>query len=288
MVRAGERDQLLHPAPAARPADRGRRLSRPTVDDLVRADAALGDGGSDLFREANPDAIGNYDALEEGLAFDSQNRVVPTETSYISLVYSQNDIDAPKTLDDLLRPAYEGALLTQDPTRSETGLGFLLRTIENKGEDDYLEYWSALQDNGVQILGSWSDAYAAYSNGEASIVMSYATDQVFAARSDEDVSEHLVAFPNSQSIAYIAGIAGFAGSENTELVDRFTEFMLSPRVQSKVTVLNRGLPGCDEREPAGELRRPASCPSEDDQLQLRSALSRPERLARRVVEAGLG
>jgi thiamine transport system substrate-binding protein len=98
----------------------------------VRADAALGDGGSDLFREANPDAIGNYDALEEGLAFDSQNRVVPTETSYISLVYSQNDIDAPKTLDDLLRPAYEGALLTQDPTRSETGLGFLLRTIENK------------------------------------------------------------------------------------------------------------------------------------------------------------
>jgi len=242
MVRAGERDQLLHPAPAARPADRGRRLSRPTVDDLVRADAALGDGGSDLFREANPDAIGNYDALEEGLAFDSQNRVVPTETSYISLVYSQNDIDAPKTLDDLLRPAYEGALLTQDPTRSETGLGFLLRTIENKGEDGYLEYWSALQDNGVQILGSWSDAYAAYSNGEAPIVMSYATDQVFAARSDEDVSEHLVAFPNSQSIAYIAGIAGFAGSENTELVDRFTEFMLSPRVQSKVTVLNVAFP----------------------------------------------
>jgi thiamine transport system substrate-binding protein len=73
-------------------------------------------------------------------------------------------------------------------------------------------------------------------------VTSYATDQVFAARSDEDMSQHWVAFLNNQSIAYIAGIAGFAGSENTELVDRFTEFMLSPRVQSKVAVLNVAFP----------------------------------------------
>jgi thiamine transport system substrate-binding protein len=213
-----------------------------TVDNLVRADAALGDGGGELFRKANPDAIANDDALKEGLAFDSQNRVVPTETSYISLVYSKNDIDAPKTLDDLLRPAYEGALITQDPTQSETGLGFLLQTIEDKGEDGYLEYWSALQENGVQILGSWSDAYAAYSNNEAPIVMSYATDQVFAARGDEDMSEHQVAFLNNQGVAYVAGIAAFADSERTGLVDRFTEFMLSPRVQSKVAVLNVAFP----------------------------------------------
>ena len=211
-----------------------------TVDNLVRADAALGD--TKLFAPSNTEEIANYGALKEGLSFDAGNRVIPTETSYISLVYNENRIEAPETLDDLLKPACEGALITEDPTQSETGLGFLLQTIENEGEDGYLEYWEALQENNVRILGSWSDAYAAYSNGEAPIVMSYATDQVFAARGDEDMSEHQVAFLNNQGVAYVAGIGTFADSERAGLVDQFTEFMLSPRVQSKVAVLNVAFP----------------------------------------------
>ena len=222
-----------------------------TVEELVRVDRELGTnadssggGGNQggLFAPAETEPIANYDAIKSKLEFDSANRVIPVGTSYVSLVYDESAIEAPSTFADLLEPAYEGALIAENPTQGATGLRFLLQSIAARGEDGYLNYWSELLNNGTTVLGSWSDSYAAYSDGEAPMVVSYSTDQVFAERAGEDLSQHQVAFLDDGAVPYTDGIATFEETDETDLANTFASFMLSPRVQARTAVLNVGLP----------------------------------------------
>jgi thiamine transport system substrate-binding protein len=90
----------------------------------------------------------------------------------------------------------------------------------------------------VRILGSWSDAYAAYENGEAPMVVSYSTDQVYAQQAGQDLSRHQVGFLNDQAYANPEGVARFATSERAELAERFVEFLFEPEVQGEIARRN--------------------------------------------------
>lgn len=206
---------------------------------LAHIDARIGD--TVLFEETDASSLANGDHIQERYRFDTSNRVVPFGASFISFVYDENAVEAPDTYEKLTQPAYEDALIVPNPQNSETGEMFLLMTINEYGADGYLEYWQRLQDNGVSILGSWGDAYNAYSNAEAPIVVSYSTDQVFAERFDSPMSRHQIAFPNGQGYAYIEGMAKFAGTEKPDLADRFMEFVLEPDVQQEIAKRNVAL-----------------------------------------------
>ncbi|PSP73113.1 thiamine ABC transporter substrate-binding protein [Halobacteriales archaeon QS_3_64_16] len=232
-----------------------------TVEELVRGTGGSGSGGG-LFAPADTEPIANYDAIKPKLGFDSANRVIPVGTSYVSLVYDETAIEAPSTFADLLEPAYEGALIAENPSQGATGLRFLLQTIAARGEDGYLEYWSELLDNGAQVLGSWSDSYAAYSNGEAPMVISYSTDQVFAERAGEDLSEHQVAFLDNGAVPYTDGIATFEETDKTDLANTFASFMLSPRVQAKTAELNVGLPAVTNATLPNDFQQLVAVPDE--------------------------
>ncbi len=206
---------------------------------LAHIDAKLGD--TSLFETTALSSIENADGIAERYRFDTTDRVVPFGASYISLVYDEDRVPTPETYEDLTKPAYEDGLIVPNPQSSETGEMFLLMTINEYGED-YLDYWRRLQENGVRILGSWGDAYNAYSNGEAPVVVSFSTDQVFAERFDEPMSEHQVAFPSDQGYAYIEGVAKFAGTEQPDLVEEFMSFIVDPEVQVEVAKRNVALP----------------------------------------------
>jgi thiamine transport system substrate-binding protein len=250
-----------------------------TVEELVRVDRELGTnadgsggtngtgtggsgGGGGLFAPADTEPIANYDAIKPELGFDSANRVIPVGTSYVSLVYDETAIEAPSTFADLLEPAYEGALIAENPTQGATGLRFLLQTIAARGEDGYLNYWSELLNNGTTVLGSWSDSYAAYSDGEAPMVISYSTDQVFAERAGEDLSEHQVAFLDNGAVPYTDGIATFEETDKTDLANTFASFMLSPRVQAKTAELNVGLPAVTNATLPNDFQQLVAVPDE--------------------------
>ncbi|KTG07964.1 ABC transporter substrate-binding protein [Haloprofundus marisrubri] len=210
---------------------------------LIRVDENV-DG--ELFASVDSGAVEGRDAVKSGLEFDPQERAVPYDTGYISLVYNENQATAPETFDGLLRPEFEGDLLAQDPQSSATGQAFLLHTIKAKGEDGYLDYWSQLQDNGVRVLGKWEDAYAAYSNGEAPMVVSYSTDQVFANAEGEDLSEHQIRFLNGEAYANPEGMARFADAPSPDLANQFLSFMLRPEVQAEIAVRNVAFPAISD------------------------------------------
>jgi len=229
------------------------------TEKLLRIDRKL---DAPLFDSFEADDLAGRGDVKEGLEFDPQGRAIPYDTGYVCLVWNENEVQAPETFDGLLDPALAGDLITQNPTSSTTGRAFLLHTIAAKGEDGYLDYWQRLQDNDVRVLGTWSDAYNAYSNGEAPMVVSYSTDQVYANRSGADMSEHQIRFLNDQGYANPEGMARFAGTDVPDLARRFVEFVLTPEVQAEIAVRNVQFPATTTAELPGEYGEYAKEPPE--------------------------
>ncbi|MFB6219929.1 MAG: thiamine ABC transporter substrate binding subunit [Halolamina sp.] len=212
------------------------------VDSLIRLDDKL--ETDQLLAEAP--SLENGDNIKDTLRFDPQGRTVPYDTGYISLVWNATadggEFTAPKTFDGLLKDEYQGDLLAQNPASSATGRAFLLHTIKAKGENGYLDYWQGLQENDVRILGSWGDAYGAYGEGEAPMVVSYSTDQVYANRYEQDMQKHQLRFLNDQGYANPEGMARFVTSEKADLANSFMEFLLRPEVQGQIAARNVQFP----------------------------------------------
>ncbi|GAB7092299.1 thiamine ABC transporter substrate binding subunit [Halorubrum luteum] len=223
------------------------------TDDLVRIDDRLDD---ELFATGGLDGIDGLDDVREGLWFDPRDRAVPYATNYISLVYDGTETDAPATFEGLLDEEHRGALITQNPGASTTGRAFLLHTVHRFGADDlggadgddeydYLDFWADLQDNDVRVLGSWNDAYAAWSGGEAPMVVSYSTDQVFADMEGADLAEHQVRFLNDQAYANPEAAAVFTDADEPDLAREFVQFLLDPEVQGEIAQRNVQFPATD-------------------------------------------
>ncbi|MFC7138360.1 thiamine ABC transporter substrate binding subunit [Halosimplex aquaticum] len=223
-----------------------------TPENLVKADRETGDGES-LFTSVDTSALSNVGHVVDDYRFDPQERAIPVGASYISLVYNQHafderGVDAPQTFDDLASDPYENGLIVPNPQNSETGLEFLFWTVDHFGEDGYLDYWSKLMNNGTQILKDWGTAYDAYSKGEAPMVVSFSTDQVYADRYDQDMAKHQIGFPNGEGYAYVEGAAPFTGTDKMGLATEFIDFVLQPEIQAEIAQRNVALPAVDNAD----------------------------------------
>jgi thiamine transport system substrate-binding protein len=226
---------------------------------LIRIDEKLSEP---LFAPVEEGALSRREEVKSSLEFDPKGRAVPYDTGYICLVWNEEATTAPETFDGLLASEHAGELIVQNPTSSATGQAFLLHTVAAKGEEGYLDYWEALKENDVRVLGNWEDAYNAYSNGEAPMVVSYSTDQVYANRYDEPMAEHQIRFLNDQGYANPEGMARFAGSDRTERVNEFMDFVLTPEVQAEIAVRNVQFPATTTAELPAEFAEYAHEPPE--------------------------
>lgn len=98
--------------------------------------------------------------------------------------FAAHDLAPPRTLDDLLDPAYEGLLVTPGASSSSPGFAFLLATIGKYGVDGWQDYWTRLLDNGAKIVSDWSEAYevdftAGGGGGDRPLVVSYHSSPPF-------------------------------------------------------------------------------------------------------------
>ena len=226
---------------------------------LIRIDEKLSEP---LFAPVEEGAVSRRGEVKSSLEFDPQGRAVPYDTGYICLVWNERETTAPETFDGLLDPAHAGELIVQNPTSSATGTAFLLHTIAAKGEEGYLDYWKQLKDNDVRVLGNWEDAYNAYSNGEAPMVVSYSTDQVFANEYGEPMEEHQLRFLNDQGYANPEGMARFAESTKEGLTNEFMDFVLSPEIQAGIAVRNVQFPATTTAELPADFAKYAHAPPE--------------------------
>ncbi len=227
-----------------------------TTEDLVRVDEQLDDP---LF--ASGLTIDGQDDIIDGLDFDPEDRAVPFNTGYICPVYDSTETDAPETFEELREADHAGNLIAQEPG-STVGLAFMLHTIYQYGEEEYLDFWADLQEGGATFLGSWADAYDAWMGGESPMVISYSTDQVFAAGDDRDLDKHQIQFLDDQAYANPEGMAVFEQADNPDLAEEFLEFMLTPEIQGEVAENNVVFPATETAELSEEYAELAHEPPE--------------------------
>jgi thiamine transport system substrate-binding protein len=228
------------------------------TDELVRADEQL---DTRLFRALDGEIAGS-DAIKSDLEIDPDGRAIPYDTGYISLVYDESASTAPATFDDLTDAEYAESLITQNAQQSDPGRAFLLWSIDAKGTDSYLDYWEDLVDNGVTVMSDWQPAYNAYTDGEAPMVVSYSTDQVFYHGEDVNMARHQVGFLNDQGYANPEAMALFDGSDSADTARQFMEFMLTDTAQANIATRNVQFPAVEGVDPGDDFSKYAIEPPE--------------------------
>lgn len=126
----------------------------------------------------------DLDAVPAEFRLDPTHELTPIDFGDVCVNYdraalSDRGIAAPTSLDDLVRPEYEGMLVVENAASSSPGLAFLLATIAQYG-DGWRDYWGDLRANGVEVVDGWEQAYFSEfagggQGGTAPLVVSYAS-----------------------------------------------------------------------------------------------------------------
>ncbi|MFW5714517.1 MAG: thiamine ABC transporter substrate-binding protein [Brevefilum sp.] len=178
---------------------------------------------------------------------DPDNHALPVDYGDVCINYDkayleENDLDVPISLEELTEPRYEGLLVTENPATSSPGLAFLMATIAQFGEDGYLDYWSALDENGLVVVSDWETAY--YSNfsgstgqGPQPFVVSYgsspAAEVYFAEDPPEEAPTASIIGPNT-CFRQIEFVGILDGTQNRDLAEAWVDFMLSVPFQEDI------------------------------------------------------
>jgi thiamine transport system substrate-binding protein len=118
-----------------------------------------------------------------------EHRVTPIDygdicVNYDKAYFNKNKIEPPQTFDDLIKPEFKNLLVTENASTSSPGLGFVLGTAAQYGDDGWESYWEKLKANGVKVVDGWEQAYyqefsgstdGKKAGGDRPLVVSYAS-----------------------------------------------------------------------------------------------------------------
>ena len=147
--------------------------------------------------------------------------------------FAEHDVAPPRTLDDLVKPAYDGLTAVPGATTSSTGLAFMLGTIGKYG-DGWSSWWQKLVANGADITDGWTQAYETDftqggGHGKDPIVVSYDSSPAFTVPKGSDSSTTKALLDTCFRQVEYAGV--LTGAANPEGAEAFVEFLLGPDVQ---------------------------------------------------------
>ncbi len=219
--------------------------------DAPLADVFYGVDNTFLSRALTEDIFEAYDspllaAIPPEFQLDApQNRALPVDFGDVCLNYEvayfqENQLPPPASLEDLLKPAYKGLTVVENPATSSPGLAFLFATVGHFGEDGYLDFWRGMVENDVRVVNDWEAAY--YSEftrwgGERPIVVSYGSSPPFEVIfAEEPLDEPPTAAVTGEGSCFrqIEFVGILKGTENRDLAEKFVDFMLSPAFQEDI------------------------------------------------------
>lgn len=224
---------------------------------ILTKDAPLGDvyygvDNTFLSRALDEDIFETYASplltdIPDQFKLDGQNRALPVDygdvcINYDKAYFAANNLAVPQSLDDLLKPEYEGLLVVENPAVSSPGLAFLLATIAQYGEDGYLTYWQQLKDNGLVVVNDWGTAYytnfsASSGKGPQPMVVSYATSpaaEVIYATEPLDEAPTASIIGENTCFRQIEFVGIIKNTPNRDLAEKFVDYMLSVPFQEDI------------------------------------------------------
>ncbi len=183
-----------------------------------------------LSRAENAGVLESYEPVDEG----------DICVNYDKNWFATRKITPPTTFEDLVKPDYAGLLVTQDPTASSPGLGFLLATIAHFGENDWQNFWEDLVDNGTKIVSDWTTAYTVEFSGSSGkgkypLVVSYGSsppaEVVYSAT---PVTEPPTAVVESTCFRQTEYVGVLRGTPNRDIARKLVDYLLDTPFQESM------------------------------------------------------
>lgn len=211
------------------------------------ADVLFGIDDTFLSRALEEEIFVEYEAEDLDTVdpdlIDRQFRVTPIDFGDVCINYDkewfeQTSLQVPTDIEALEANLYAEHLTVEHPATSSPGLAFMLATIDEFGEEGWLDYWADLRDAGVNVVSDWDSAYYGEFTrygGNSSLVVSYASsppaEVIFAEEPLEVAPTGVITDGCYRQVEY-AGILD--GTEFPEAAGSLVDFMLSVEFQETI------------------------------------------------------
>ncbi|MBE3922593.1 thiamine ABC transporter substrate binding subunit [Vibrio parahaemolyticus] len=180
----------------------------------------------------------------------SDTTFVPYDYGFFAFVYNKEKLaNPPKSMKELVETRDDLKVIYQDPRTSTPGQGLMLWMKSIYG-DDVTQAWQKLASKTVTVTKGWSEAYSMFLNGESDLVLSYTTSPAYHLIAEND-SKFATANFSEGHYMQVEVAAKVKGSKNSELADKFMDFILSDEFQSAMPTGNWMYPVTDVELPKG-------------------------------------
>ncbi|ELB2149532.1 thiamine ABC transporter substrate binding subunit [Vibrio parahaemolyticus] len=180
----------------------------------------------------------------------SDTTFVPYDYGYFAFVYNKEKLaNPPKSMKELVETRDDLKVIYQDPRTSTPGQGLMLWMKSIYG-DDVTQAWQKLASKTVTVTKGWSEAYSMFLNGESDLVLSYTTSPAYHLIAENDSKFATANFAEGHYMQ-VEVAAKVKGSKNSELADKFMNFILSDEFQSAMPTGNWMYPVTDVELPKG-------------------------------------
>jgi len=170
---------------------------------------------------------------------------LPYDWGHFAFVYDSEQLEEPPgSFRELLEAPEEVQLILQDPRTSVTGQGLLL-WIKHVYGDQAPAVWAQLNERVLTVTSSWSQAYfSLFMNGEAPMVLSYATSPAYHMAVEETDRYQAAKFEEGHYLQ-VETAAMLRSTEHPGLARDFLAFMLTPAFQRHIPLGNVMNPAID-------------------------------------------
>ncbi len=170
---------------------------------------------------------------------------LPYDWGHFAFVYDTEQLETPPGgFEALLEAPEDVKLILQDPRTSVTGQGLLLWIRKVYGERAP-DVWARLNERVLTVTNGWSQAYfSLFMNGEAPMVLSYATSPAYH-MAVEGTDRYQAAEFEEGHYLQVETAARVANSERPELARDFLAFVLTPDFQRHIPLGNVMHPAID-------------------------------------------
>ena len=184
-------------------------------------------------------------AIKSGVFYDLSNTdlkdkaiskyFVPYEYSYIGFIYNSEVVkQPPKNFGELVSNK-DLRIIIQDPRSSLVGLSFInWISLTNNNNSNFLK---KLNNNLVTITSKWTESYNLFLRGEANMVLSYNTSELYHFFEENELKYKFAYFEEGHlKYSSLASINKF--SKKKELAIKFLGFILSEQFQDYLSRYN--------------------------------------------------
>lgn len=170
---------------------------------------------------------------------------LPYDWGHFAFVYDTEQLDSPPgSFAELLEAPEDVKVILQDPRTSVTGQGLML-WIKKLYGDRAPEVWARLNERVLAVTNGWSQAYfSLFMNGEAPMVLSYATSPAYHMAVEETDRYQAAAFDEGHYLQ-VETAAMLRTTERPELARDFLAFILTPDFQRHIPLGNVMNPAID-------------------------------------------